>query len=106
MSQEPASGTGVVINYDALARTNDVLAPVKPSFSLGSEQRLFSPWGVLSNTGIWNCCGSETHYMRELSSYQFDDRERLTSYQAGDGLTSSLSWTRPVRYAAPEIKMG
>jgi outer membrane usher protein len=103
-SPTPVSATGVVINYDALARTNDPLGPSQGSFSLGSEQRLFSPMGVFSNTGIWTCCGPEAHYVRELSYFQYDDRDRLTTYQAGDGQTSSLSWTRPVRFAGVQVR--
>jgi len=98
------SDTGVVINYDARTQTSGSLGPTQSSFSLGSEQRLFSPWGIFSNTGLWSCCGAESRYLREFSYFQYDDRDRLTTYQAGDGLTSSLSFTRPVRFAGMQVR--
>src|SRR5579872_870681 len=93
-----ATATGLVVNYDALGQRSS-FATATSSIAVSSEQRLFSPLGILSNTGIARCCADHPDYIRASTYYQYDDPATLTTVQAGDALTSSLSWSRPVRFA-------
>lgn len=90
------TGTGLVFNYDALVQSGASVA-AGASFAASSEQRLFGAFGVLTNTGIATLQQDEQHYVRQSTTYQHDDPATLTAFQAGDILSSSLSWTRTVR---------
>jgi outer membrane usher protein len=97
------AATGLVVNYDAFAQ--DTTAAGAPgSLALASEQRLFSPIGVLEDTGIVNAWGPGQRYVREDSFWRYDNQARFTTLQAGDSISSSLSWTRPVRLGGLQLR--
>jgi outer membrane usher protein len=91
-----AADTGMVLNYDAFLQ-GDPDHGANTTLSLANEERVFSPWGIFDNTGIARAGGGLGPYKRLDSAWHLDDPLRLTTLQAGDAISSSLSWTRPVR---------
>ncbi|WP_254922599.1 hypothetical protein [Ralstonia solanacearum] len=92
----PTSGTGLVLNYDAY------LQPTTPggggaSLGVFSEQRVFHPGGVFSNSGVALAARGADRYTRLETSWAHSDPERLTTLRLGDTVTASLGWSRAVR---------
>jgi outer membrane usher protein len=88
------SGRGLVLNYDAFAQ-NDA----GNRFALWMEQRYFDPSGVLSNTGIAYVYAGSSRYLRYDTSWSRSYPDTLSTVQWGDAITSSLSWSRSIRFA-------
>jgi outer membrane usher protein len=97
------SGTGLVFNYDAYAAT-DPQALHESSLALSSEQRLFSPYGVLDNTELTTLTHGMQHQERLSTTYRYDNPDALTSLDIGDNITSSLAWTRSVRFGGVQYR--
>ncbi len=91
-----AADTGLVLNYDAFLQGSPDRG-VATTLSLSNEERLFSRWGIFDNTGVARAGGGLDPYTRLDSIWHVDDPQKLTTAQAGDAISSSLSWTRPVR---------
>ncbi|ALM84161.1 fimbria/pilus outer membrane usher protein [Bordetella sp. N] len=87
-----SSGRGLLINYDAYAQTQG-----RDSLALWTEERYFSPSGVISNTGIGYLYGPQRKYVRYDSSWSRSDPTTLRTTQVGDMITSSLDWSRSIR---------
>lgn len=87
---------GVVLNYDLFARpTSDERA------ALETEVRYFTPAGVLANTGIayaYRGGGGRYRYTRNDTGWTQSDRARLTTLEVGDAISTSLAWSRAVRF--------
>lgn len=91
-----ATATGLVLNYDAFLQGGpDHGTPT--TLSLSNEERLFSRLGVFDNSGVASAGGGHGPYVRLDSLWHFDDPAQLTTAQAGDAISSSLSWSRAVR---------
>lgn len=92
--------TGALLNYDLyVQRTDDVTTA-----SLWSEQRMFGPFGTVSNTGIVRVGGSGFQgYVRYDTTYRFVDEDRAIVADAGDTITGALSWTSAVRIGGLSI---
>ncbi|AXV84022.1 fimbria/pilus outer membrane usher protein [Ralstonia solanacearum] len=93
---QPTSGTGLVLNYDAYLQPT---TPGDGGASLGvfSEQRLFHPGGVFSNSGVALAARGVDRYTRLETNWSHSDPERLTTLRLGDTVTASLAWSRAVR---------
>lgn len=91
-----SADSGLLINYDAYvqAPANQLSAT---SLGLYAEQRLFSPLGILDNTGVQNVRRSSGDYVRLDSAWHYDLVDRLSTALVGDAISSSLAWTRSVR---------
>ncbi|WP_409158990.1 fimbria/pilus outer membrane usher protein [Pectobacterium sp. B2J-2] len=100
MASFPArSSPGLLFNYNLY-----YTSPRSNSDSLSSwmEQRLFSPYGILSNTGIYyftsgNNTSQQDGYQRFDTYWRYNDNERLITYQVGDLISNSLTWSNSVR---------
>lgn len=102
MPRRPAAvtpGTGLLLNYDAYAQPGTAA-----TLGLYSEQRLFFPQGVVSNTGFATFYRDENRYIRLDSSYARPDPSGLTTLQLGDAITGALSWTRSVRLGGVQYR--
>lgn len=88
------SGRGLVLNYDAFAQNE-----TGNRFALWTEQRYFDPSGVFSNTGIAYLDAATRRYLRYDTSWSRSDPDTLRTIQWGDAITSSLSWSRSIRFA-------
>ncbi|HKU99090.1 MAG TPA: fimbria/pilus outer membrane usher protein, partial [Vineibacter sp.] len=94
------SATGFLVNYDALATRESGRTYVS---ALG-EARLFSPWGVLSNTGLVAYgTGARIRTTRLDSTWTYSEPLTLRRYRVGDLITSGLAWTRPMRLGGAQV---
>ncbi len=87
------SGRGIVLNYDAYAQTLSG-SPI----SIWNEARYFDPAGVFSNTGVARFHRNRQDYMRYDTSWTMSDPKTLNTYQFGDAISSSLSWSRSLHF--------
>ena len=102
----PQAGLGMLLNYDVYTRKNHEAGS---SASAWSEFRFFSPYGSLSNTGIYRHAFSDgmseeqNGYIRYDTRWQYSDEVRILTYEAGDLVTRALSWNNPVRIGGIQI---
>jgi outer membrane usher protein len=99
------SGTGVTLNYDVVGNFADSGNGV----SAGLDTRAFSPFGIASSG--WLAYGGATHspsansdFIRLDSAYSYADVNTMLRYTAGDFITNSLSWNRPVHLGGVQIR--
>ncbi len=92
------SGTGLVVNYEASVQTN---SPTQ--YGLYSEERFFYPGGVLDNTGTVYWYSTSHRYVRLDTSWSHSDTESMLTTRVGDTISSSLTWTRPVRMGGAQL---
>lgn len=83
---------GAVFSYDAFARRSD-----ERYLSVANELRYFNANGVFSSTGVFNSSGLLTRYVRLDSSWVRSDPHTLETWQVGDLISSSLTWSRSLR---------
>lgn len=93
-----ATATGLVINYEASVQTN---SPTQ--YGLYSEERFFYPGGVLDNTGTAYWYAGSHRYVRLDTAWSHSDTNTLVTTRVGDTISSSLTWTRPVRMGGAQI---
>jgi outer membrane usher protein len=98
-----ASGTGLVLNYDGYVSTDPQLLD-STIFTVSTQQRLFSPLGVVENAEITTFSNGLTRSQRLSTTYQYDDPDRLTTVDVGDANTGSLAWTRSVRFGGVQYR--
>lgn len=92
-----ASATGLVVNYEASIQT---ASPTQ--YGIYSEQRLFYPGGIVDNTGTAYWYANQHRYIRLDTSWSHSDPDSLVTTRIGDTISSSLTWTRPVRLAGAQ----
>ncbi|MFN4142413.1 fimbria/pilus outer membrane usher protein [Aestuariivirga sp.] len=106
----PQPGFGSVLNYGIYASTPDELLDGNAELSgasLSLDHRLYTPYGVLTNTGAIRTVGLSYEgatAIRAESSFNYADQETMTSYTVGDVVSSSLPWTRPIRLGGGQVK--
>ncbi|WP_250511036.1 fimbria/pilus outer membrane usher protein [Caballeronia sp. GACF4] len=93
-----ATGTGLVINYEASVQTN---SPAQYGFY--GEERFFYPGGLFDNTGTAYWYADSRRYVRLDTSWSHSDTASLMTTRIGDTISSSLTWTRPVRMAGAQL---
>ncbi|APW38273.1 hypothetical protein RD110_14625 [Rhodoferax koreense] len=96
------SSTGALLNYDLYANRADHGAA---QTSLLTEQRVFGPWGSLSNTGVYRHAsrGDEQGYLRYDTRFTHADTDRVRSTTAGDLIAAPLSWGSAVRLGGLQV---
>ncbi len=100
---EPGAATGLVLNYDAFLQGSPDGGGTT-SFSAANEERLFSRLGLFDNRGVARAGGGQPGYTRLDSSWHDDDPRALTTVQAGDAISSALSWSRAVRLGGVQFR--
>jgi outer membrane usher protein len=98
---------GGLLNYDAYA-TGGVGGGGGIPFqaSLWHEARLFGPAGVFSTTGALRThsgFGAGGAYMRYDTYWRWSDERSMTTVEAGDVITRSLSWAPAVRLGGAQV---
>jgi outer membrane usher protein len=71
------------------------------------DARLFSPYGIVSQSGILASStgdGVVSQRLRLDSTWTYKDPERILTYRAGDMISSGLAWTRPVRLGGVQVQ--
>jgi outer membrane usher protein len=104
------SSAGLVLNYGAHAIGGDERATFG---SLWSEWRLFGAAGVLTHTGVhryvdaedgWSTTGvRQRGYIRFDTAWSNSNEAQLHRWTVGDLITSSQSWSTPVRIAGLQL---
>jgi outer membrane usher protein len=102
------SSTGALLNYNLVAGTDNSQADDRFGFSGLSgafEARVFSPYGVLTNTFIASTSDNIYYDSTRLdSSWRYSDEDSMISYTAGDLITGGLTWTRPTRLGGMQVQ--
>ncbi|WFR80335.1 fimbria/pilus outer membrane usher protein [Janthinobacterium rivuli] len=83
---------GAVLNYEAYAELGRTRRA-----AIFNDVRYFNDSGVFSNTGTVNLGADQRKYMRFDTFWSHADPETLQTWQVGDLISSSLSWSRAVR---------
>lgn len=83
---------GAVLNYEAYAELGRTRRA-----AIFNDLRYFNDSGVFSHTGTVNLGGDQRKYMRFDTFWSHADPETLQTWQVGDLISSSLSWSRAVR---------
>ena len=87
-------GRGALLNYDAYLQSGG-----GAHLALWSEFRYFAPSGVFDHTGTYYAGGGTRRYVRYDTAWTRSDPATASVFQVGDGITSALNWSRPVRFA-------
>jgi outer membrane usher protein len=98
---------GAITNYDAYATQANGLA----NLSLWSEQRIFGPFGTISNTGVAQFAfegddsnsESRASYRHYDTTWRYSDQERVMTAEAGDIVTHALAWSSTIRLGGVQI---
>ncbi|MGH6812413.1 MAG: fimbria/pilus outer membrane usher protein [Methylocella sp.] len=104
------SGTGAVLNYLLFGgggRTSSVTNWQFQGASATLDARVYSPYGILSQSGILASDtggGVISQRLRLDSTWTYKDPERILTYRAGDMISSGLAWTRPVRLGGFQVQ--
>jgi outer membrane usher protein len=106
----PQPGFGSVLNYGLYATTPDTLQDGDVDLSgasLSLDHRVYTPWGVLTNTGVLRTQGltyEGASGVRTDSYFTYVDQENMTTYTVGDVLSSSLPWSRSIRLGGGQVR--
>jgi outer membrane usher protein len=98
------SSVGFIQNYEAYyLRPADNIASV----TTWLEQRLFTPFGYLTNTGTYRKFLSSTNndegYLRYDTFWRYINESHMVSIQAGDFISDSLTWSNSNRMGGIRI---
>lgn len=97
---------GNVFNYGLFGSMARGYTSSGNTFSTGTatvENRTYSPYGVVQNSGILGTSLSKEGFLRLDSSYSYADRETSTVATAGDAISGGLNWTRSVRFGGAQV---
>ena len=83
---------GAVLNYEAYTELGQTRRA-----ALFNDFRYFNDSGVFSSTGTLNVMAGQRQYLRFDTFWNHSDVDTLQSWQVGDLISSSLSWSRAVR---------
>ena len=102
------SATGAVLNYNlfssALRSTHNPNVTYQGA-SATLDARLFSQLGTLGQSAILGSTTSaQVKALRLDTAFTYSDPVSLTTYKAGDSISSGLAWTRPVRIGGVQIQ--
>ncbi len=104
----PEASYGGVLNYTLFASTDGEFLDDVDSFhglSGAVDARLFSPYGTFSQSAMATTASAELVGLTRLqTTWSYSDPERLVTYRAGDTISGSLSWTRPVWLGGLQIQ--
>jgi outer membrane usher protein len=83
-----------LVRAEDFARTEDKAIR---SASLGTDLRLFSPWGLIFNRGLSTASSDELDYVREDTFWTYSGIESMRTHVIGDFIGVPLTWTRALR---------
>lgn len=94
-----APGAGALLSYDFFAQRGRRAF----SASLWTEQRLFGPLGIASNSGVLQSGRRGSRYVRFDTSLRYLDEDRAIAAVAGDFIGNALPWTTAVRMGGIQL---
>lgn len=104
------SSTGAVLNYSLFGgggRNSSVTDWQFQGASATLDARLYSPYGILSQSGILASDtggGGVSQRLRLDSTWTYKDPELIMTYRAGDMISSGFAWTRPLRLGGVQVQ--
>ena len=105
--EKATSDLGGVLNYDALVGTANWGEGRRITIGAGSlslDGRVFSPFGVFSQSGVLGTTAwSLENALRLETGWQYADEGRLMIYRVGDLVNGGLAWTRPIRMGGFQV---
>ncbi|XLZ70555.1 fimbria/pilus outer membrane usher protein [Massilia sp. SR12] len=84
---------GFVLNYDIIGQVR----PQRSAIAF-NELRYFNDHGVFSSTGLLTMTREGNDYLRYESAWSSSDPDTLRTVKVGDAITSSLPWSRALRF--------
>ncbi len=102
--------TGLVLNYllfGSFGSDGTLPSWQFQGASATLDARLFSPWGVGSQTGILATNGGAALVSEQLrldSTWTTRDPERILTTRIGDTISGGLAWTRPIRLGGVQLQ--
>ena len=103
-------GTGAVLNYLLFGGSGGKSIITNWQFqgvSATLDARFFSPFGILSQTGIVTTNTGNSvisDHLRLETTWTYKDPDNALTYRAGDMISGGLSWTRPVRLGGIQVQ--
>ncbi|QPT40503.1 F1 capsule-anchoring protein precursor [Oligella ureolytica] len=103
---EVSKGTGLLLNYDLYSSYS---SDKYKSLSLFAEGRFFTPYGVLSNTALYQSNYSpfnrrwHNQAVRLDTQWETSWQSAAISLRLGDTLTASLPWSRSTRIGGIQL---
>ncbi|WP_171532346.1 fimbria/pilus outer membrane usher protein [Acinetobacter defluvii] len=102
------SGMGLLNNYDIYVQKPHHQST---SYNILTEQRFFSPYGSLKNTGNFRSLKNsinqktENDYIRYDTHWQFDSEDNIATLEIGDIYSARKnSWTQSVRLGGIQLR--
>jgi outer membrane usher protein len=99
---------GAVLNYTLFAGGASNRESRGVAFSGASatlDGRVFTPYGTLSQSALLQSTLDERFSALRLNTaVSYSDFDTMTTYRAGDTISSGLAWTRPVRIGGLQIQ--
>ncbi len=96
-----AAGSGLVLNYAAVATSGDGYGPISGGGTLSATA--FTPhWRLTSSGYAWARHG-QTRTTRLDTALIFDEPHRLRQWVVGDSVSGGLAWSRYVRFAGIHV---
>jgi len=96
------NSSGILFNYDTyLSRPKNGDAYT----AVWTDLRIFSDYGTIQSTGsYWHQFNQHANrYLRYDTSWQYSDQENMLTFETGDFVTRTLSWSNPVRLGGLQI---
>ena len=102
------SDYGSVLNYTLFAVNSYGFDKSKFAFNGASaflDARVFSPYGVLSQSAILGTTTMrEVDALRLDTTYTYSNPSTLVTYRAGDAISGGLGWTRSIRFGGLQMQ--
>lgn len=107
--QEPQKEFGAVLNYGLAADFNSsgsISELELSSLSSSLDGWIFSPYGTLGSTAFYryDATTKSDDFIRQESYYEVNNTAKALTFTVGDFLSSSLSWSRPIRMGGIQIR--
>jgi outer membrane usher protein len=105
------TAAGAVVNYTLFGSTNAdprtyaAVSQMQTNFSAGFDARVFSQYGVFTQSGLLNSAiTAAVQGVRLDSTWSYSDPDTLITYRAGDVISGGLSWTRSLRLGGAQVQ--
>lgn len=98
---EATAGTGVALNYDAVATAPGGGKSITAGAALFATG--FAPWGLVTSSGFGTAGGGVNRFTRLDTTLEIDELRALRQWSFGDTISGGLAWSRPVRFAGLHV---
>ncbi len=95
--------TGLVLNYDA-SYVHASGNSTGNELSVWSDERFFSPFGVIDNAGTYLSGSNTGRYTRLDTTWSYSNPSNLFTINVGDAISGALPWTRAVHFGGIQVQ--